>query len=204
MDSNKRFDQLESLLVDLARKQDQQGEKITQIITELNRQGKAIDQLSEALERQGEALEGQSEAIERQGEAIGRQSEAIGRQGEAIGRQEKLLTIVSEQADGIIEFLKLSTTRHAETERQQAEMMTEIQRLGKRTDASVEAIKLLLKRQENTDTRLDGVVQTQLQMLQLQRLDADQLAELNRRLPAAENQEPRIKRLEDEVFRAAS
>ena len=190
MDSNKRFDQLESLLVDLARKQDQQGEKITQIITELNRQGKAIDQLSEALERQGEA--------------IGRQCEAIERQGEAIGRQEKLLTIVSEQADGIIEFLKLSTTRHAETERQQAEMMTEIQRLGKRTDASVEAIKLLLKRQENTDTRLDGVVQTQLQMLQLQRLDADQLAELNRRLPAAENQEPRIKRLENEVFRAAS
>jgi hypothetical protein len=111
---------------------------------------------------------------------------------------------VSEQVDGLVELFKLSTTRHIETAQQQAEMMAEIQRLGKRTDASVETIKLLPNRQQATDTRLNGVVQTQLQILQLQRLDADKLAELNRRLPAAEGQEPRIKRLEDEVFRAAS
>ncbi|MGI4734329.1 MAG: hypothetical protein ACRYG7_04035 [Janthinobacterium lividum] len=176
MDTNKRFDQIESLLVDLARKVDQQGEQIAQLITELNRQG----------------------------EAIGRQGEAIGRQGEAIGRQEKLLTIVSGQADGIIEFLKLSEARHTEAEQRQDAMLAEIQRLGKRTDASVEAVRLLLKRQEVTDNRLDGVVQTQLQMLQLQRLDADKVDDLARRLPATEGQEPRIKRLEDEVFRAAS
>lgn len=183
MDGKERFDQLESLLVDLARKVDRQGEQITQLITVLNRQGEAIDQL---------------------GQAVVRQSEAISQQGKAIERQEKLLTIVSEQVDGVVELFKLSTARHAEAERQQAEVMAEIQRLGKRTDASVEAIKLLLSRQQATDTRLDGVVQTQLQMLQLQRLDADKLDELSRRLPAAEGQEPRIKRLEDEVFRAAS
>lgn len=169
MDNKQRFDQLESLLVDLARKVDQQGEQIAEIIQVLNRQG-----------------------------------EAINRQGEAINRQEKLLAIVSEQVDGVVELLKLSIARHTEAERQQAETMAEIQRLGKRTDASIEAIKLLLKRQENTDARLDSVVQTQLQMLQLQRLDADKIDDMNRRLPAAESQEPRLKRLEDEVFRAAS
>ena len=69
-----------------------------------------------------------------------------------------------------------------------------MQRQGQRQDTAVDALKALLKRQENTDGRLDGVVQAQLQMLQLMRVDADKL----------EGQEPRIKRLEDEVFRAAS
>ena len=169
MDSKERFDQLESLLVNLARKVDQQGEQITQIITVLNRQ-----------------------------------DEAITRQGEATTRIEQRLDDVGEQIGDIINILKLSEARHTEAAQQQAEMMSEIQRLGKRTDASVEAIKLLLNRQQATDTRLDGVVQTQLQMLQLQRLDADKLDDLSRRLPATESQEPRIKRLEDEVFRAAS
>jgi phage tail tape-measure protein len=187
MDSNKRFDQIESLLVDLARKVDQQGEQIAQIITVLNRQGEAISQ---------------------QGEAINRQGEGINRQGEGINRLREIMEQrfgdVGEQIGDIINILKLSETRHTENAQQQAGMLTEIQRLGKRTDASVEAIKLLLKRQETTDTRLDGMVQTQLQMLQLQRLDADKIDELTRKLPAVEGQEPRIKRLEDEVFRAAS
>ncbi len=148
MDSKERFDQLESLLVDLARKVDQQGE--------------------------------------------------------AIARQEIKLDAIGEQIGDIINILKISETRHTQAEQRQDAILAELQRLGKRTDATVEAIKLLLKRQEATDTRLDGVVQAQLQMLQLQRLDADKLDDLSRRLPAAEGQEPRIKRLEDEVFRAAS
>ena len=41
-------------------------------------------------------------------------------------------------------------------------------------------------------------------MLQLMRTDADKVDGLAQRLPAAEGQEPRIKRLEDEVFRATS
>ncbi len=169
MDSKERFDQLEGLLVDLARKVDQQGE-----------------------------------AIARQGEAIARQGEAIAWQGEAIARQEIRLDNISEQLGDIINILKISEARHTQVEQQQTEMLLEIQRLGQRTDATVEAIKLLLNRQQATDTRLDGVVQAQLQMLQLQRLDADKIDDLSRRLPAAEGQEPRIKRLEDEVFRAAS
>lgn len=187
MDNKQRFDQLESLLVDLARKVDQQGEQIAEIIQVLNRQ---------------------SEAINRQGEAINRQSETINRQSEGITRlgdiMEQRFGDVGEQIGDIINILKLSEARHTEAAQQQAESMAEIRRLGARTDASVEAIKLLLNRQQTTDSRLDGVVQTQLQMLQLQRLDADKIDDINRRLPAAEGQEPRIKRLEDEVFRAAS
>jgi len=162
MDSKERFDQLESLLVDLARK------------------------------------------VDRQGEAITRQGEAIAWQGEAIARQEIKLDAIGEQIGGIIDILKISEARHTQAEQRQDAILAELQRLGKRTDASVEAIRLLLKRLEATDTRLDGTVQAQLQMLQLQRLDANKLDDLSRRLPATEGQEPRIKRLEDEVFRAAS
>ena len=152
MSTNERFDQLESLLADLARKVDRQGEQIAQIIAELTRLGEAVFQ------------------------------------------QGKLLTIVSEQADGIIDFLKLSAARHDEAERRQDAMLVEIQRQGQRQDASVEALRALLKRQETTDLRLDSAVQTQLQMLQLMRADADKI----------DSHEPRLKRLEDEVFRAAS
>lgn len=180
MDNKQRFDQLESLLVDLARKVDQQGEQIAEIIQVLN--------------RQGEAIHHQSEAINRQGAGITRLGEIM----------EQHFGDVGEQIGDIINILKLSEARHTEAAQQQAESMAEIRRLGARTDASVEAIKLLLGRQQATDTRLDGMVQTQLQMLQLQRLDADKLDDLSHRLPAAEGQEPRIKRLEDEVFRAAS
>ncbi|RZK13305.1 MAG: hypothetical protein EOO56_27455, partial [Hymenobacter sp.] len=176
MDSNKRFDQIESLLVDLARKVDQQGEQIAQIIEVLNSQGNAIT-------RQGDAITRQGDAIIRQGKAIDSIAELV----------EQRFGDVGEQIGDIINILKLSEVRHAENAQQQAEMLIEIQRLGKRTDASVEAVKLLLKRQENTDTRLDGLVQTQLQMLQLQRLDADKMDSLASRLPALESQEPRIK-----------
>lgn len=152
MDSNERFDQLESLLVDLARKVDQ--------------------------------LDG----------AFARQSEAIARQSEAIARQEIRLDGISDQIGDIINILKLSEARHTETEQRQDALLVEIQRQGQRQDVAVEALKLLLKRQENADARLDGVVQAQLQTLQLMRVDADRL----------DGQEPRLKRLEDEVFREAS
>lgn len=70
--------------------------------------------------------------------------------------------------------------------------------------AVVNILKNLVKRRETTDTRLDGVVQTQLQLLQLMRLDADQTDDHARRLPAVESHGPRIQRLEDEVFRTDS
>jgi hypothetical protein len=162
MDNKQRFDQLESLLVDLARKVDRQGEQIAEIIQVLN--------------RQGEAIQHQSEAINRQGEGITRLGEIM----------EQRFGDVGEQIGDIITILKLSEARHTEAAQQQAESMVEIRRLGARTDASVEAIKLLLNRQQAADTRLDGVVQTQLQMLQLQRLDADKLDDLSRRLAPAE------------------
>ena len=159
MDVNQRFDQLESLLVDLARKQDQQAEQIKQLIAEVRRIGTAVSQ-----------------------------------QGEAIARQEIRLDTISEQIGDIITILKISEARHTQAEQRQDAMLVEIQRQGQRLDTSVDALKLLLKRQESTDTRLDGVVQAQLQTLQLLRADADRI----------DGQEPRLKRLEDEVFRAAS
>ena len=183
MDSNKRFDQLESLLVDLARKQDQQAGQIARILEALNQHG---------------------EILARQDEAIARQGEAIARQGEAIARQEVRLDNISDQIGDIITILKLSEARHTETEQRQDALMAEIKVQSQRQDVAVEALKVLLKRQETTSSRLDGVVQTQLQMLQLMQSDAEKVTALADRLPTLEGQEPRIKRLEDEVFRAAS
>jgi chromosome segregation ATPase len=180
MDINKRFDQLESLLVDLARKQDQQAAQIAQIIEVLNRQGEAIAQ--------------QSGAIAQQSGAIAQQSGAIAQQSEVLARQEVRLDNIGDQIGDIINILKISEGRHTETERRQDAVMAEIKTQSQRQDVAVEALRALLKRQENADSRLDSVVQTQLQMLQLMRADANKL----------DGQEPRIKRLEDEVFREAS
>lgn len=155
MNTNERFDQLENILVDLARKVDRQGE-------------------------------------------------AIALQGEGIARQEVRLDAIGEQIGDVITILKLSEARHTQAEQRQDTILAEIQRQGQRLDAGIEAIKLSFKRQESTEARLDAAVQTQLQMLQLLRLDADKVDNLAQRLPAVEGQEPRIKRLEDEVFRAAS
>jgi hypothetical protein len=126
-------------------------------------------------------------------------------------RQEQRLDAVGDQIGDIITVLKLSEDRHTDTEQRQDAMMAEIKTQGQRLDAqsqrqdaAVEALRVLLKRQENTDSRLAGLVQTQLQLLQLMRADVEKVADLAQRLPAAEGQKPRSKRLEDEVFRAAS
>ena len=131
MDVNQRFDQLESLLVDLARKQDQQAEQIKQLIAEVRRIGTAMNE--------------QGEAIGRQGEAIGRQSEAIGRQGEAIVRIERRLDAIEEQIGAIINILKLSAEpAHSQAEQRQDAMMVEIREhrreikeQGQRLDAAL-------------------------------------------------------------------
>ncbi len=197
MDLKKRFDQLESLLVDLARKQDQQAEQIAHILQILGSHGKAINSLEELLNGHTETLNSHTETLNSHTEIL--------------HRQEQRLDAIGDQIGDIINILKISNARHTETEQRQDAMMAEIkmqgQRLdaqGQRQDAAVEALRVLLKRQENTDSRLDGLVQTQLQMLQLMRADAEKVDGLTQRLPAIEGQEPRIKRLEDEVFRAAS
>lgn len=183
MDINKRFDQLESLLVDLARKQDQQAEQIARILQILDSHGKAINSLGELLNGSTEVLNGHTQVLH---------------------RQEQRLDAIGDQIGDIISILKISEIRHTETEQRQDALMAEIKTQGQRQDVAVEALRALLKRQENTDSRLDGLVQTQLQMLQLMRVDADKVEGLAQRLPTVEGQEPRIKRLEDEVFRAAS
>jgi len=197
MDVNKRFDQLESLLVDLARKQDQQAEQIARILQILGSHGEAINSLGELLNSHTEVLNSHTEVLNSHTEIL--------------HRQETRLDNIGDQIGDIINILKISEARHTETERRQDALMSEISLQGQRLDAqsqrqdvAVEALRALLKRQENTDSRLDGVVQTQLQMLQLMRADADKVDGLAQRLPAAEGQEPRIKRLEDEVFRATS
>jgi hypothetical protein len=197
MDVSKRFDQLESLLVDLARKQDQQAEQIARILQILGSHGEAINSLGELLNGSIEVLNGHTEVLNGHTEIL--------------HRQETRLDNIGDQIGDIISILKLSEARHTETERRQDALMAELKTQGQRLDAqsqrqdvAVEALRALLKRQENTDSRLDGVVQTQLQMLQLMRADADKVDGLAQRLPAAESQEPRIQRLENEVFRAAS
>ncbi len=155
MDTNKRFDQLESLLVDLARKVDQQGE---------------------AIARQGEA-------IAWQGEAIARQGETIGRQGEAIGRIEQQLENIGEQIGDIIGIFKLSEARHTQTEQRVEQLALEIKEQGRRTDEAL---------------------QVQMQMLALMRATNAKADGLDQRLGVVEGQTPRIQRLEDHVFRAAS
>jgi hypothetical protein len=148
MDNNKRFDQLESLLVDLARKVDQQGE-----------------------------------AIAKQGEAIAKQGEAIAKQGGTIERIERHLDSIDEQIGDIINIFKLSEARHTQAEQRAELLATEIKEQGRRTDETI---------------------QVQIQMLALMRAGNAKAEALDQRLGLTENQEPRIKRLEDEVFRAAS
>jgi hypothetical protein len=134
MDNNKRFDQLESLLVDLARKVDQQGE-------------------------------------------------AIAKQGGTIERIERHLDSIDEQIGDIINIFKLSEARHTQAEQRAELLATEIKEQGRRTDETI---------------------QVQIQMLALMRAGNAKAEALDQRLGLTENQEPRIKRLEDEVFRAAS
>jgi len=208
MDINKRFDQLESLLVDLARKQDQQAEQIARILQILAQHGEAINSLGEILNGSIEVLNSHTEVLNSHTEVLNSHTETLNshtgvlnNHTEILHRQEQRLDDIGDQIGDVINILKMSEARHTETERRQDAMMTEIKTQGQRLDAqsqrqdvAVEALRALLKRQENTDSRLDGLVQTQLQMLQLMRADANKL----------DSQEPRIKRLEDEVFREAS
>ncbi|TDN36238.1 hypothetical protein E4631_08245 [Hymenobacter sp. UV11] len=148
MDVNQRFDQLESLLVDLARKQDQQAEQIKQLITAVTRQEKRLDSIDQRLERIDQRLDG-----------------------------------IGEQIGDIINIFKLSEARHTQTEQRLDKLAVEIKEQGRRTDETI---------------------QVQMQMLQLMRAGNEKSDDLVRRLAPLEDQEPRLKRLEDEVFRAAS
>jgi chromosome segregation ATPase len=134
MDSKERFDQLESLLVDLARKVDRQGE-------------------------------------------------AIAKQGTTIERIEQRLDSIEDQIGDIINIFKLSEARHTQSEQRLDMLATEIQEQGRRTDEAL---------------------QIQMQMIALMRAGNNKTEALEQRYSLLENQEPRIKRLEDEVFRAAS
>jgi hypothetical protein len=134
MDTNQRFDQLESLLVDLARKVDQQGE-------------------------------------------------AIKKQGEALVRIEKRLDGIEDQIGDIINIFKLSEARHTQSEQRVEMLANELKEQGRRTDETI---------------------QVQMQMLALMRAGNAKAEGLDQRLGLTENQEPRIKRLEDEVFRTTT
>jgi CII-binding regulator of phage lambda lysogenization HflD len=134
MDSNQRFDQLESLLVELARKVDQQGE-------------------------------------------------AIAKQGTAIERVERRLDSIDDQIGDIINIFKLSEARHTQSEQRLDMLATEIQEQGRRTDEAL---------------------QIQMQMIGLMRAGNNRTEALEQRFESLEAQEPRLKRLEDELFRAAS
>ena len=148
MDINARFDQLESLMVDFGRKQDQ-------LIVE----------------------------VRQHGEALGRIEQRLDTIDEKIGA-------IDEQIGAIIQIFKISEARHTQTEQRQDTMLVEIREQGRE-----------LKEQGR---RMDEAMQIQIQMLQLLRAGNDKTEGLAQRLAPLEAQEPRLKRLEDEVFRAAS
>jgi DNA repair ATPase RecN len=141
MDSKQRFDQLESLIVDLARKVDQQGE------------------------------------------AIGRIEQRLGGIEQRVGGIEQRLDNIEDQIGDIINIFKLSEARHTQSEQRLDMLATEIQEQGRRTDEAL---------------------QIQMQMIALMRAGNNKTEALEQQYSLLENQEPRIKRLEDEVFRAAS
>ena len=141
MDTNQRFDQLESLLVDLARK------------------------------------------VDRQGEAIAKQGDGLVRIEQRLDNVEKRINNIDDQIGDIINIFKLSEARHTQTEQRLDILATEIKEQGRRTDE---------------------VLQVQMQMLALMRAGNAKADDLAQRLGLVEDQEPRIKQLEDEVFRAAS
>ncbi|RZK86890.1 MAG: hypothetical protein EOO62_40105 [Hymenobacter sp.] len=114
---------------------------------------------------------------------VDQQGEAIKQQGEAVGRIERRLDSINEQIGDIINIFKLSEARHTQTEQRLDALAVEIKEQGRRTDETI---------------------QVQMQMLALMRAGNAKADELDRRLGTAESQMPRIKRLEDEVFRAAS
>ncbi|MGI4833216.1 MAG: hypothetical protein ACRYFK_07105 [Janthinobacterium lividum] len=197
MDNQKRFDQIESMLVDLLRKQDQQSEQLERILRTLKEHREAINSL-------GELLNGHTDVLNGHTGILNSHTGILSSHTDSLQRQELRLDAIGEQIGDVVTILKLSEARHTETERRQDAMLAELTRVGQRSDAAVEGLRILLQRQQTTDTRLDSTVQTQLQLMQLMRLDADTVAELARRFPALEGQEPRIQRLEDQVFRAAS
>ena len=111
------------------------------------------------------------------------------------------LGFVEEKIDGIINVLKISADRQEESEKRQDKILAEIREQGrvleaqgKRQDVAIDAIKELLKRSKDTNQRVDSVTESQRQLIQVTQLNTESL----------ENQEPRIQRLEDEVFRQAS
>nr|GFC62094.1 hypothetical protein [Tanacetum cinerariifolium] len=120
--------------------------------------------------------------VDQQGEAIARQGEALVRQGAAIERMERRLDNIDEQIGDIINIFKLSEARHTQNEQRLDSLAVEIKEQGRRTDETI---------------------QVQMQMLALMRAGNAKAEELDQRLGLMEGQEPRIKRLEDEVFRAA-
>lgn len=134
MDNKERFDQIERLLADLARKSD-------------------------------------------------RQDEFNARQEKHNARVESRLDDIDGQLKSIVGILKISAEAHKQAEERQEQLLREIREQGRRTDITQSETLRLLQALENQQA---------------------QLADLSRRTELLEGQEPRIRRLEDEVFRAAS
>ena len=79
--------------------------------------------------------------------------------------------------------MKISVEAHKQAEERQEQLLREIREQGRRTNSTQAETLRLLQALENQQA---------------------QLADLGRRTELAEGQEPRIRRLEDKVFRAAS
>ena len=94
------------------------------------------------------------------------------------------------QIDDIIGILKISDARQTRAEERQDTIMLEIKNQGQEIKAQGQ--------------RLDSMLNTQMQMLELMSRQATRTDDLEQRIPTIAAYESRVRRLEDAVFNKAS
>lgn len=114
----------------------------------------------------------------------------------------------AEQIDQIISILKISDERQTRAEERQDLMLADMQRgfteSNRRFNEHNEQIKEQVRLTREQGQRLDTMLNTQMQMLELMSRQATRTDELAERIPAVAAYESRVRRLEDAVFNKAS
>ena len=121
----------------------------------------------------------------------------------------------AEQIDQIISILKISDERQTRAEERQTRaeerqdmMLTDMRRgfaeADRRFNEHNEQIKEQVRLTREQGQRLDTMLNTQMQMLELMSRQATRTDELAERIPAVAAYESRVRRLEDAVFNKAS
>ena len=112
------------------------------------------------------------------------------------------------QIDAIINILKISDERQTRAEERQDAMLAEMRRGFAESDRRFDEQNMRLKEQgqrfDEQGQRIEGLLNTQMRMLDLMSRQANKTDELAERVPAIAAYESRVRRLEDAVFKQAS